>query len=123
MSEAPHPPPYDADQALALAYGKPEIRDRVLAGVLAFLAPDGDVAQMLNGQYVHTDPAAHSELAHRGLGLVRQAGMLELAQLFRELTDALDARRLADAERIGRALPEALQRARAAVAAQETGRR
>lgn len=123
MSAAPHPPPFDPEQALALAYGKPEIRDRILAGALAFLAPDGDVVPLLDSESFRVDPAARGELAHRALGLARQAGMLELAQLFRELTDALDARRFEDAERTGRALPEALQRARAAVAAQETGRR
>jgi hypothetical protein len=123
MSAAPHPSPFDPDQALSLAYGKPEIRDRVLAGALTFLAPDGEVAPLLDSESFRVDPAARGELAHRALGLARQAGMLELAQLFRELTDALDTERFADAERIGRALPEALQRARAAVAAQETGRR
>ncbi len=58
MSTAPHPPPFDPDQALALAYGKPEIRDRVLVGALAFLSPDGDVAPLLDSRSFRVEPAA-----------------------------------------------------------------
>jgi hypothetical protein len=36
-------PAYDPDQALALASGRADIRDGILAGVLAFLAPDSEV--------------------------------------------------------------------------------
>jgi hypothetical protein len=114
-------PPYDPAQALALASGKTEIRDRILAGVLAFLAPDSEVAPLLEIASFRAAPHERSELAHRAITLVTQAGMPQLTQMFRDLSDALQAGRLVEAERLAGELPEAIRRVHTAVAAYETG--
>jgi hypothetical protein len=114
-------PPYDPEQALALASGKTDIRDRILVGALAFLAADSEVAPLLDvGSFVAA-PSERSELAHRAITLMTQAGMPQLAQIFRNLTDALQAGRIGEAERLAGGLSEAIRQVHAAVAAQQTG--
>ncbi|QIK39082.1 response regulator transcription factor [Caldichromatium japonicum] len=52
--------------------------------------------------------AAGYEVAHRAVGLARQAAMPALETLLRALADALEAGALEEAQRLGQCLPEAL---------------
>lgn len=108
-------PSYDPERALQLAGGRPEIRDQIAAGVLAFL-DDPDTADMLldPGRY-RAETAACYELAHRAVGLAKQAAMPALESLLRDLADALDAGDVDTAERIGLRLPAAIDAVRAAL--------
>ncbi len=108
-------PPYDPVQALALASGKAEIRDRILSGVLTFLAPDSEIAPLLDSASFRTATTERAELAHRAITLVTQAGMPQLTQMFRALTDALHAGRFDEAEQLAGALPEAIRQVYEAV--------
>ena len=114
-------PPYDPAQALALASGKAEIRDRILSGVLAFLAPDSDIAPLLDSASFRAATTERAELAHRAITLVTQAGMPQLTQMFRALTDALQAGRLDEAEELAGGLPEAIRQVYAAVTTDAPG--
>jgi hypothetical protein len=116
QSRAPLPP-YDPVQALALASRRTAIRDRILAGALAFLAPDSEVAPLLDVASYRAAPGERGELAHRAITLMTQAGMPQLAKIFRALSAALQAGRLGEAERIAGGLPEAIRQVHAAVAA------
>ena len=113
-------PPYDPAQALALASGRTAIRDRILAGALAFLAPDSEVAPLLDVASYRDASGERGELAHRAITLMTQAGMPQLAKIFRALSDALQAGRLGEAERIAGGLPEAIRQVHAAVAVAAT---
>jgi len=99
---------HDPEQALALAGGRPELRDQTLIRILDWL-DDPDAGGLLRavGRYGQ-ETAACYEAAHRGCGLARQAAMPTLATLLRQLADALDAADLARAETLGRQLPAAI---------------
>lgn len=108
---------YDPARALALAAGRPEIRDRTLVGMLALLEDPPTRGRLLEVRQYALETAACYEVAHRAVGLARQAAMPQLQALLRALCDALDAQDLAEAERLGRGLPAAIAAVRAAVAA------
>jgi len=110
-------PAYDPERALALAGGSSAIRDRTLMGVFEFLQDPARGGRLLDVRQYHDEVAACYELAHPAVGLVRQAAMPELEVLLRALTDALDARDLAKAERLGLRLPAAIDTVRSVVSA------
>jgi hypothetical protein len=107
-------PIYDPARALAIAGGRPQLRDATLLGLFELLedagGPLGDVAHYAR------DPAAGYEAAHRAVGLARQAAMPALETLLRALADALEAGALEEAQRLGQCLPEALAAVRRVLA-------
>jgi hypothetical protein len=105
---------YDPARALAIAGGRPELRDATLLGLLELLedarGPLGNVAHYAG------DPATVYEVAHRAVGLARQAAMPALETLLRALADALEAGALEEAQRLGQCLPAALAAVRRVLA-------
>jgi hypothetical protein len=110
-------PAYDPERALALAGGSVAIRDRTLAGVLDFLHDPARGGRLLDVRHYHAETAACYELAHRAVGLVRQAAMPALETLLRALTDALEERNIVEAQRLGARLPAAIDAVRSALSA------
>lgn len=108
-------PIYDPERALRLAGGRPGIRDQIAAGVLAFLDDPATAQPLLDPGRYRAETAACYELAHRAVGLTRQAALPELEFLFSALAEALDAGDLDTAERLGLRLPAAIDAVRAAL--------
>jgi hypothetical protein len=110
-------PAYDPERALALAGGSSATRDRTLTGVLEFLQDPARGGRLLDVRRYQDEAASCYELAHRAVGLVRQAAMPDLETLLRALTDALDAQDLEQAHGLGLQLPVAIDAVRSAVSA------
>lgn len=113
---------YDPERSLALAGGRAVIRDQILSGVLAFLDDPATVGMLLDSRQLRRERAVCYEVAHRAVGLAKQAAMPQLEALFRAISDALDANDLAQAERVAQGLPLAIDAVRAAVCEPNGGR-
>lgn len=112
-------PLYDPTRALALAGGRAELRDAILLGLLDLL--DDPAGRLLDVEQYAQETAACYEVAHRAVGLARQAAMPALETLLRALAEALDAGSLTEARRLGQQLPAAIAAVRTVLADTPTG--
>ncbi|MBK1719720.1 hypothetical protein [Thiocystis violacea] len=99
---------YDPDLALARAGGRADVRDRMLIGLLDLLDDPARGGRLLDVTRYGLETTACLEAVHGAIGVARQVATPRLEARLRALKAALDAGDLAEAERVGRLLPAAI---------------
>ena len=110
---------YDPEQALALAGGRPALRDQTLIRLLELLADPAGGGLLCDVTRYGPQREACYEVAHQAVGLAQQAALPQLARLLRALTTALADADLAAAHALGQRLPAAIDAVQSVLASSD----